>query len=296
MTVRQDWLDEVATAFRRIAEVRAAGGYAPIYQQMAAGAASDSELLAIASAATPGQNPPSLLLGAAQYLLAEHPDHPLIQFYPALTGLPAPVNDPYPALRDFVFAHRDQITAIIATRLVQTNEPARSSYLYPALLTAQRLGGGRPLALVEIGPSAGLTLVPDRYAYDYGTAVLHGDPASPLVLTCPLRGDLVPPLDDALTVGWRIGVELHPLSLADPADSRWLRALIWPDHPDRAHRLDLAARAAAQGPLPVIHQGDATECLPALLAQVPDERHWLCSTPPCSPTSRRRLEQRLYNN
>lgn len=66
----------------------------------------------------------------------------MVQFYPALSGLPAPADDPYPALRDFVLAYRDQITAIVATRLVQTNEPARSSYLYPALLTAQRLGDG----------------------------------------------------------------------------------------------------------------------------------------------------------
>lgn len=167
-----------------------------------------------------------------------------------------------------MLAHREQITEIVATRLVQTNEPARSAYLYPALLTAQRLGG-RPLALIEIGSSAGLTLVPDRYAYDYGTGTLHGDPTSPLVLDCALRGDLTPPLDGALRVAWRTGVDLHPLNLGDPADRRWLRALIWPDHPDRAQRLDLAARAAARGPVPHIHPGDATECLPELLTQAP---------------------------
>lgn len=270
MTVRQDRLDEVAAAFRRIAEVRAAGGYAPIYQQMAAGTTTDAELLAIAAAARPGQNPPSLLLAAAQYLLAHNRDHPLVRFYPALTGLPASTTDPYPALRDFVLAHRDQITEIVATRLVQTNEPARSAYLYPALLTAQRLGGDRPPALIEIGPSAGLTLVPDRYAYNYGTGALCGDLASPLVLSCPLRGELVPPLAGALSVAWRTGIDLHPLNLDDPGDRRWLRALVWPDHPDRAHRLDLAARAAVRGPLPRIHQGDATECLPSLLTQAPE--------------------------
>ena len=111
------------------------------------------------AAAQPGQNPPSLLLGATQFLLANYSDHPLIQFYLALTGQAAPTGDPCPTLREFVLAHREQITKIVATRLVQPNEPARSAYRYPALLTAQRLGG-RPLALIEIGPSAGLTLVP----------------------------------------------------------------------------------------------------------------------------------------
>jgi hypothetical protein len=270
VTVQQERLYEVAASFHTLAEVRGAGGYAPIYQQMAAGVAGDSDLLAIAAASKPGQNPPSLLLGATQFLLADHSDHPLVRFYPTLTGLPAPTDDPYPALRDFVLAHREQITAIVATRLVQTNEPARSAYLYPALLTAQHLGGGQPLTLIEIGPSAGLTLVPDRYAYDYGTGALHGDPTSPLVLRCALRGELVPPLDDTLSVQWRTGVDVNPLNLANPADRQWLRALIWPDHPNRAQRLDLAARAAARGPLPVIHRGDATECLPGLLTQAPD--------------------------
>lgn len=268
MTAHQERLHEVAASFHTVAEVRAAGGYAPIYQQMAAGAAADPELLAIAATARPGQNPPSLLLGAAQFLLTDHRDHPLARFYPALTGQPAPADNPYPALRDFVLVHRDHITAIVATRLVQTNEPARSSYLYPALLTAQHLGGSQPLALIEIGPSAGLTLVPDRYAYDYGTGALHGDPTSPMVLSCALRGDLAPPLAGTMSVTWRTGVDLHPLDLGDPANRQWLRALIWPDHSDRAQRLD---RAAARGPLPHIHQDDATEALPELLAHAPHD-------------------------
>lgn len=271
MTLPPERLYEVAAAFHTVAEVRAAGGYAPIYQQMAAGVANDPELLGIAAAARPGQNPPSLLFAAAQYLLTDHPDDPLARFYPALTGHPAPAVDPYPALRDFVLAHREQITTIVASRVAQTNEPARSAYLYPALLTAAHLGGGRPLALIEIGPSAGLTLVPDRYAYRYGSGTLHGDPTSPLVLSCALRGGLVPPLTATLRIAWRTGVDLHPLDLADPADRRWLRALIWPDHPERAERLDLAAQAAARGALPQIHRGDATETLPELLAQAPPE-------------------------
>lgn len=265
----QERLQDAAAAFRRVAEVHAADGYAPIYQQMAAGAALDPELLAVAADATPGQNPAILLLAAAQFLLADHPDDPLARFYPVLTGRPAPADDPFPALRDFVLAHRAQVTAIVATRLVQTNEPGRCGFLYPALLAARSLGGDRPLALIEVGASAGLTLVPDRYAYDYGTGERHGDPASPLVLSCALRGELSPPLTGPLPVTWRTGIDPNPLSLDDPADRRWLRALIWPDHPERAQRLDIAARAAARGGAPRIDQGDAAERLPALVAQAP---------------------------
>lgn len=270
MTKSLERLYEVAAAFQTVA-VRAAGGYAPIYQQMAAGAANDVELLAVAAASRAGQNPPSLLLAAAQYVLAGHPDHPLVRFYPALSGQPIATDDPYPALRDFILAHRAEITAIVAARLVQTNEPARSAYLYPALLIAQVLGGGRPLALIEVGPSAGLTLVPDRYAYNYGTDARYGDLTSPLVLHCDLHGDLAPPLVGPLSVQWRIGIDMHPLDLGEPADRQWLRALVWPDHPDRAQRLDLAASAVARGPLPRIVRGDATDSLPDALAQAPDD-------------------------
>lgn len=279
MTVHQERIRQVAATFRRIVEDQAVDGYAPIYQQMAAGVVGDAELLTIAAAAAPGQNPSILLLAAAQFLLAQQlspqraqpAEHPLTRFYPALTGLPAPAGDPYPALRDFVLTHRDQITEIVATRLVQTNEAARSTLLYPALLTAQRLGGGRPLALIEIGASAGLTLVPDRYSYDYGTGTRYGDQSSPVALNCALRGGLVPPLSGTLALPWRLGIDLNPLDLDDPIDHRWLRALIWPDHADRAHRLDLAARVATRPPRPRIHRGDALECLPDLLAQAPEE-------------------------
>ncbi|MGH3995390.1 MAG: DUF2332 family protein, partial [Pseudonocardiaceae bacterium] len=68
----------------------------------------------------------------------------------------------------------------------------------------------------------------------------------------------------------RTGIDLHPLHLGDSGDRQWLRARIWPDHPERTHRLDLAACAAARGPLPPIYQGDATECPPSLLAQAPE--------------------------
>lgn len=269
MTTDQERLHKVAASFRTMAEVHAAGGYAPLYQRLAAEVATDPELLAIAAAAAPGQYPPVLFFAAVQFLLTDHPDHPLVQFYPVLSGLPAPAADPYPALRDFVLAHRQQVTTIVATRLVQTNEAGRNAYLYPALLTAQRLGGDRPVALIEVGASAGLTLVPDRYAYDYGTGVLHGDPTSPLVLSCTLRGSHTPPLTGPLSVAWRTGIDLNPLRLDNPADRRWLHALIWPDHPDRARRLDTAARAAARGPRPHIHRGEACDTLPDLLAQAP---------------------------
>lgn len=242
----------VAAAFSAIATRRAAGGYAPVYARLADGC--------------------SLLLGAAQYVLAQHPVHPLAEFYPAITGRPAPdpnEHDPFPLLRDLAAGHRDQLAELVSTRLVQTQEPGRTSYLYPALLIAQRLAAPDPLAVIEIGPSAGLTLVPDRYAYRYDGGPVVGDRQSPLVLRCALRGDS-PPFDWPLQIEWRAGIDLHPLDLAEPADRAWLRALVWPDHPDRADRLDQAFVAAGRGAPPPLHRGPADRELPHLVAQVPD--------------------------
>ncbi|MBV9139750.1 MAG: DUF2332 domain-containing protein [Pseudonocardiales bacterium] len=265
-------LGPVAAAFDAIATRRAAGGYAPIYARLAAGCATDPELLRIAAQAQPGQNPPSLLLGTAHYLLAQQPEHPLAAFYSAITGQPAPdprEQDPFPLLRDFLTTHQDQIAELVATRFVQTQEPGRAAYLYPALLLAQHLAAPDPLAVIEIGPSAGLTLVPDRYAYRYDTHPA-GDPDSPLVLHCALRGG-TPPLDQPLRITWRAGIDLNPLNLADSNDRAWLRAFIWPDHPDRADRLDRAIAAARRGPLPMLHRGAANQLLPRVLALAPGE-------------------------
>src|SRR5690606_42022261 len=104
-------------------------------------------------------------------------------------------------------APADRIGRLVAERLVQTHEVGRCTYLYPALSAAQA-HAGTPLAMVEVGASAGLTLVPDRYAYDYGTGCLHGDPGSPLVLSCELRGPHRPPLDRRLGIAWRAGIDL----------------------------------------------------------------------------------------
>ncbi len=260
----------VAAAFTAVAERRASGGYAPVYAAMAAACATDPDALDLAARASDGQNPPSLLLGAVQYLLTHH-RHPLVRFYPALTGQPVPdpqADDPWPDLRSFLAEHRDQVAEIVATRLVQTHEVGRCAYLYPAL-TAARCHADAPLAAIEIGPSAGLTLVPDRYAYDYGTGPTVGAPDSPLTLTSELRGPHRPPLDGGPEIVWRAGIDLNPLDLADAEDRTWLRSLIWPDHPDRATRLDAAFAAARTGRLPPLHRGTADQHLPALLEQAP---------------------------
>ena len=183
---------ELAATFRHFAG-RRCGDYAPLYAHLGTRIAGDAELLAIAAHASPGQSPPDLMLAAVHYLLARQPHHPLARYYPTLTPGPD-TGDAFPGFRAFCLDHRDELTRLVASRRVQTNEVRRCCYLLPALMAAGAMAAPRPLALIEAGASAGLNLSLDSYAYDYGTGNTIGDPGSPLLLRCRLDGDIQPPL------------------------------------------------------------------------------------------------------
>ncbi len=258
---------ELAATFWHFA-ARRCGDYAPLYARLGTGIAGDRELLSIAAHAPPGQSPPDLMLAAVHYLLRSDPAHPLARHYPTLTPTPA-ASDPVPLFRSFCLERRDQLETVITTRRVQTNEVRRCCYVLPAVMLAAHLAA-RPLALIEGGASAGLNLNIDRYAYDYGTGSIFGNPSSPLVLPCHLRGRHHPPLHlPSPVIGWRAGIDLHPLDPASPADAAWLRALVWADHPQRARLLDHALAETRSHPPVMVRAGDAAERLPGLIAAAP---------------------------
>lgn len=258
---------ELAATFRHFA-ARRCGSYAPLYGRIGAAIADDSALLAIAASATPGQSPPDLMLAAVHYLLACEPAHPLACYYPTLTPQPA-AGDPGPVFREFCLERRDQLTTLVSTRRVQTNEVRRCCYLLPAVMLAAHLAGG-PLALIETGTSAGLNLAMDQYAYDYGSGTVISGTGPRLTLRCRLSGICPPPLGLPIPqVEWRAGIDLHPLDPASPEDAAWLRALVWADHPGRASLLAAALTAATGRPPVPLHAGDATDRLPALVACAP---------------------------
>jgi hypothetical protein len=191
-------------------------------------------------------------------------------FYPTLSGTPIPDADPYPIFRAFCLAHTDAIVELLRTRRVQTNEVRRCALLLPAFGLVAAQAQARPLTLIELGPSAGLNLLWDRYGYDYGLGWIVGDPTASLQLTCELRGAHQPPIPRRLPqVASRCGIDLYPVDLHDQQAIDWLRALIWPEQLERLARLERAIAVARSDP-PVIHAGDALNRLPTLLATVPE--------------------------
>lgn len=136
----------------------------------------------------------------------------------------------------------------------QTNEVARSAVLMGGFLTIAA-ETGLPLALLELGCSAGLNLVPDRYAYRLGTRQA-GNPDSCLLLEPVWEG--APPPDAPVRIASRAGVDLNPLDVSDPVQRNRLLAYIWPDQPPRLERTARAMAITAEEP-PEIVRGDAAD-------------------------------------
>jgi hypothetical protein len=262
-------IETLSQQFRRFGE-RECVPASPLYGRLAVGVADDVELLAIA--ATARAHPvPNLFLAAVHVLLIQATEHPLAAFYPDLVGDSGVLasGDPFPLFRAFCLDHISAIETFLASRSVQTNEVRRCACLLPAFGIAARRLGDRPLALIEIGTSAGLNLLWDHYQYDYGAGGRCGDPAAPVRLACELRGDYRAPLPDRMpAVAARIGLDLNPIDARDRDAALWLRALIWPEQRDRAALLEQAIHVAQQHRPPLL-AGDAIALLPEVLANVP---------------------------
>lgn len=273
----------LSAAFTRFAE-QECRGVSPLYQTLALAVAQDPELLALAGAAPAGQPVPNLLFAAVHVLLAGAPGKrdPLAGYYPSLAKPAAPPTDAFQAFRRFCLAHASAITEIIGRRSVNTNEVGRCAILRLGYAVIAHMLPAVPFAVVEIGASAGLNLFWDAYRYEYDrgsadTPTIAGDPASRVRIGCTIRGAKPPLLraDDpfAERVVRRVGVEIEPISLDNPADVAWLRALVWPEQRERALRLDHAiaiARAARHRLNFSIRRGDGVAVLPAIAAELAD--------------------------
>ncbi len=253
-----------------------------IYRELCRVVCSETDLLDMAAQTPPNQPAPNLLFAAVHRLLLGGEAHPLRQWYPDLAqGKAESLASIGPAFTDFCRLHRPRIEQLIRTRMTQTNVIQRCSALLPGFGRVFEAGGKCPLSLIEIGCSAGLNLLWDRFFYVYsdvysgahsdahGDGARWGDASSGVVVECEVRGDSgVPGLPGEIPVAGRRGIDLHPIDLEDPEEELWLRALVWPDHAGRQERLTEAIGIARESP-PSIERGDASAHLPRLLAEAP---------------------------
>jgi hypothetical protein len=182
--------------------------------------------------------------------------------YLALSRGIEPWDDPVPVLEE----HKEWLREFVRERGVQTNEVQRSWLLLPGFLEIARRTGVQTLDLIELGSSAGLNLVWDRYRYRYARGTWGRDDA-PLELTgeerSPVPADL---LHVPVRVRHRRGIDRSPIDVTRPEEAMLLKSFVWPDQEERLQRLDRAVETL-RADAPALEQGDIADRLADLLAE-----------------------------
>lgn len=246
MARNADDLASIARRYQRFA-VTEAHGISPVYEALALAVADSAETLTFLASLPSERQQPNLFFAAIR----------------KVSGVP---HDGH-ALAAAVRADADRIKQVMLSRTTQTNEPARCAVLLPALAQLRQ-----PLALIEVGASAGLCLLPDRYGYDYGRHRIDGPLSTSLprpIFPC-IASDGTPLPAVLPLVQWRCGLDLNPLDVYSATDMDWLKTLVWTGQEHRAQRLSEAIDIARADP-PKIWQGDLRSDLPAIAQSAPKD-------------------------
>lgn len=227
--------------YRQFAE-RECKGYSDVYYRLALAVSEDDDVISFIAGMPVTQ--PNLFFASIQFLTGPH-------------DMPTTGSE----VRAFLKRRDREVADVMRSHRTQTNEVGRCAVLLPALPPG-------PLALLEVGASAGLCLLLDRFHYAYGSAAA-GEESSPVHLRCTVAGPAPLPAAPPHIV-WRRGLDAHPISVHDDEATRWLLACVWPDHPERRRRLEGALELARAAP-PTVSAGDLVDDLPALLDQVPED-------------------------
>lgn len=246
-------------------------GHSPVYEAIICELVEDEDLLHLIAEAGGRDYVHYLFMGAVHHMLLDGHTHALSEYYPTTSSNPGPVEKIFPHFRDFCFQNKTAILDAVATHHVQINEVRRCTALLPAFELVSRKGGGRPMAIIDVGAAAGLNLLVDRFFYDYGAAGTAGDPKSALTLACEPRGALMPPLPrNTLQIDWRIGVDPQPVDVTVRSAANWLIAFVAPDDKKRLAALRAALDIARSDP-PKVEAGTGCDILPGVLCKVPEE-------------------------
>ena len=265
---------DLSARFRRHADALVRSERSPLYIRLMRAAADDIDAGGVVArlfagiSTPPGSVPQLRLMGALHYVVLSGRAPSLAAFYPSAGG-DRPVDGVWPVAEAVMEERFDQVRERL-DRTVQTNEPGRSAVLFAGLLWLTDRHR-RPIRLLEVGASAGLNLLADRYSYAVDGRVL-GDPDSPLRFVDPWIPP--PPIDlqgtaDALRIVVRAGCDPSPLDPTHSDDQLTLLSYIWPDELHRIERMRAALSVAERAPIPIAARRGA-EWLPEALATAGD--------------------------
>jgi hypothetical protein len=198
------------------------------------------------------------LMAGVQRLVLSRAEPQLAMYYPNLGGAASPTEawqDFEPVLR----RHVDELRAGLAIA-PQTNEPGRAVSLLVGLFDAVRRSGLSSVRLLELGASAGLNLLVDRF-FIAGDGWSYGPASSPLRLAAAVVGPVTPA---PFTLVDRRGCDLVPIDASTPAGRLRLTSFVWPHDLHRHERLRAALEIAASQPVPV-DQAPASSWLASML-------------------------------
>ena len=242
--MKQAELQGIAERYAAFAMDEARGSSAA-YERLALAVASSDDLLKFIATFPSEKRQPNLFLAAVRHVC----------------GVPRSIDD----LTQFVRARQVEIRQVMLSRTTQTNEPARCAVLLPLLAQLTQ-----PLALLEVGASAGICLLLDHYGYDYGNVridpTVSSDSSAP-VFTCEVSGSA--PIPKSIPrIAWRAGLDLNPVDVRSEHDAAWLETLVWPEQNERVAGLRAAINIARRDP-PNVVRGDLLTDLPKLAATSP---------------------------
>ncbi len=190
---------------------------------------------------------PLRLLGGVHRLVLRGDAPGLAFHYPTVGGRPS-----WPGCTaEFFAAVRTNPVAIRAalSRPPQTNEIGRAAPLIGGLIEVTTMLGA-PIRLLEIGASAGLNLLLDRFRFELGDGLGFGPPSSPVVVVSEWTGR-IPTLDRPINVVAREGCDPNPIDVRRPEEVERLLCFVWADQLDRFERLGQAIELARPAPAPV---------------------------------------------
>lgn len=192
------------------------------------------------------------LLAGLHRLVLQRQAPRLATFYPSVGGDGSP-RGAWPVAREVVAAHLEELRAGLDVA-PQTNEVGRAAALAVGLVDAAWRSGRTRVRLLEVGASAGLNLLVDRYRVD-GSGWSWGPHDSPVQLAGVLRADPGAVTAHDVQVVSRRGCDLSPVDASTPQGRLLLTSFVWPDQLDRFERLRSALQVAQAVPVDVDRAG-----------------------------------------